>query len=1009
MWKVENRCLKNCNAILYNCKMKKIPLSFILIIVSAVMNIYGSKTIIDLSSGKHTTKVCDTNPIVEFREFGDTLSIHVKIRYVAMDYDENDVATIDIPGFVNNATPGEPMLPQKLFNIRHMRGMAPDVEIEILNSVEMPLDIHISDEPIPETEFVFGRTPIQTTPKPSGIKEFNFEDVVIQYPSQYYRGRGFTPYCIRPVQYNYKEKKAIFNNDIIYRFKFNDNPDLLSETPLENSEKQMLIANNDCFFDEFTVGSTESNPICKETFSGELYPQPARKGYLILTVNDHYSAAKKLATWKMLMGYNVEIIQKRAVSKDIWPWTSNLIMETIINQAKKDPNLYYVLIIGDDKQLPGKLYKHHYQDDSGIPIYFMSDFQYGCLDGDSDITQDLIVGRLPVSTLEESSNIINKIVDFELNPVENADFYKNAFNASEFTPAEGSTIREESMFVYTSEKIREGLQNICGMNIRRIYAANKKVDPQEWNDFYVYSEKFPEDIKRPLFSWSGCSDDIVSAINEGCLYGFYRGHSSFNKWGAELEFTSDDLSKLNNKGRYPLIFSMTCRSGAYNKYADCLAKRFLITSEAGACGVIAATETTYSRYNDVLAGAIFRGIWPDSGISIIPKGIGSAQISNSEQFIESLVDNKHQFGNILNFGMNVLSVLYPENGSGYATLTKRLYHCFGDPSMEFRKKTPKRISDVIVKVENDGFRISGDTYDYPYGATISVIDTVFNTTLAYESLRDMKINVLNPNTCKICISGRDLKPLLIDGRTGYDGRYLPSIANRSDGLCEYLDFNTLKRDFRQPPINHDYADMISYIDDRTVEINIPGVYIVRSENYEYWDIPGAAYSAKDYGEPNLPLLDIWFPESIYYNEGESLKFIDGDYIDFKDIECMPFHIIVDCLDCDNSIRPITPYSGFWPEDFKMDGGYSGNSNYMEGYVCDRVCPLKYDYENKVMRAYTRLRIRRDSESSKIININAANRADQEVFYTIDGRVERNPQRNNIYIKRDGEAYSKILY
>lgn len=218
--------------------------------------------------------------------------------------------------------------------------------------------------------------------------------------------------------------------------------------------------------------------------------------------------------------------------------------------------------------------------------------------------------------------------------------------------------------------------------------------------------------------------------------------------------------------------------------------------------------------------------------------------------------------------------------------------------MEIRTETPQIIRDVVITKDASGFIISGNSSNYKYGAAISVIDLVFNETIAYQELRPCKISALYPNRCKICISGRNIRPLVVKGSDGYDPRVNPYFRNPEDfeeGHEVFIDINTgiyydklLDEDeFQNRKCFQEYEN-----GEIVYELSEAVVYSDKW-NRQYWHIP----------QSNL-ITDIYVPAipyvSLIINKSSNPEFNDV-YISDCEFKCF------ENLFCQFTDEPQSPY------------------------------------------------------------------------------------------------------
>jgi len=130
---------------------------------------------------------------------------------------------------------------------------------------------------------------------------------------------------------------------------------------------------------------------------------PTGVEYLIVAADPLLTAVKPLAEWKRRKGLTVEVVAMSAIRT-----TSTELEAFLQNRYDVDPDLTYVLLVGDDPMVPTK--------DLGN---LDSDLYDSCLDG-SDYFPDVVIGRIAVQTLNDCSNVVAKILDFDRDVVPGA-------------------------------------------------------------------------------------------------------------------------------------------------------------------------------------------------------------------------------------------------------------------------------------------------------------------------------------------------------------------------------------------------------------------------------------------------------------------------------------------------------------------------------------------------------------------------------------------------------------
>lgn len=579
---------------------------------------------------------------------------------------------LNLPGFALTSTPGTPGIPMRYDTFEIPEGCS--AEVFLISKKQKSLAISLSPaRPALEDSSDEGYN-LDNVPPIDSSMEYKAEVPVKIVDVQIYRDRKIAYVQVSPIIY-VDDNHIVFNEIIEYRVAFTDIPrEEASQKPTMRHD-----VDNDYFSSLFTstLSQNAENDMTKVVGAG----WKEAPYYLILSTKELKASVDKFSEWKKRMGFNVEVVLAPS-------WNPATIKKTIKLAYENIHQLEYVLLIGDAVALPPV----RHINTPGSPYNHSSDFTYGCLDGDDDNIQDVVIGRLNVATPSEAEILIDKIIDYEKNPTTNQSYYHNAVHGAYFQDKDPKDSYEDRRFVRTSEDIRNGLMKE-GYNVSRVYNAYNTVTPLYWNNgLFGYGDNMPSELLRPSFDWNGSTADVLKGINNGAFYILHRGHGSYNGW-ASPSLKIKDVDNISNLSSPSVFFNIHCQSGAfgkdsvyidksYNKISLSFAEALLRKEKSGAVGVIAASEISYSGYNDVLAMEMFQSIWPGSSILNTFPYYYPKQTNREEMPIFEL-------GKILNKGLTALEEKYKlQNRTQY---TKRLFHCFGDPSMEIYTDVPQKI------------------------------------------------------------------------------------------------------------------------------------------------------------------------------------------------------------------------------------------------------------------------------------------------------------------------------
>lgn len=217
--------------------------------------------------------------------------------------------------------------------------------------------------------------------------------------------------------------------------------------------------------------------------------------------------------------------------------------------ATWSPVPQYVVLVGD-----GSFDPKQYRDASTktwiVPFFMEADPWIGEVpvdnrfvtfdgDGNGDFLPDMMIGRLPVNSLSETQVVVDKIVQYEINP--------------EFGPWNSNIT-----FVADNFRSNDPLNPFDNAgdfpNLSNSLIGGYVDSPWVPRKLYLDLELNPVDE---------VSIDLQNRWQEGTGLLFYTGHSSRYQWARERIFHVDDVSGLDNGARLPVVLEMTCLTGSF--------------------------------------------------------------------------------------------------------------------------------------------------------------------------------------------------------------------------------------------------------------------------------------------------------------------------------------------------------------------------------------------------------------------------------------------------------------
>lgn len=700
--------------------MRRIVFSVILLLLGIFA--YAQQSI-RFDNGLIIDSIIDSTPSrdVEFVSDGIVVTYHFDYANIYGDSIYINRFLLNIDGLSYNDTGGEPRIPFVRDSFTIPVGYSASVSVIDSAYYSTYFQLSPARPELYESEYTYYC--INNVPSIRPYSGYYPKSVVPECDSDSYRGISIIDVCLSPIKYNEGIRRLQMYNEIKYKITFTPIPGA------NNTPAQIDVARASEFLDDITVNGYN--------FYGDsviTYPHRLRQfnyrydaGYLIVSTPEYEDAVSRFAEWKRILGYNVKIELRN-------DWTP----ATIKNYIQSQNNIEYILIVGDNNDVPPESLNNR--------TSHISDYHYGCLN--SNKYQEILVGRIPASSIIEANNAICKIMSYEREPVCDSLFYQSGIVCAQFQD-DNLDREEDRRFTRTSEDIRGFLnQRNPGYNVHRVYYAEDNVSPLRWSKEYSNGAIIPNELQKPFFLWNGTKDNIVQYTNNGAFFIFYRGHGVPSYWTAPY-FSYSDIDLLNNTNRLPVLFSICCSSGDF-EYSNCLCSSLLFSNSGGCVGSICATQVSPSKQNDVLSLGLFDAIWP-SHYSIA----NSRDLGCSVSYHTPI----YNLGNVLRQGKVLLDKSKYKKDNTNVVYMKEIYHYLGDPSMEIYTAQPTVFDNVSI-IRNDTAIIVTTGSE---ASTISFYDKVTKeVTLFKYSSATYSTN--NPNIV-VCVNAHNKIPY-IDDPTG---------------------------------------------------------------------------------------------------------------------------------------------------------------------------------------------------------------------------------------------------
>ena len=323
-------------------------------------------------------------------------------------------------------------------------------------------------------------------------------------------------------------------------------------------------------------------------------------------------------------------------------------------QKNSSHPLKYLLLFGDgsfDNKTPppgNTNFVPTYQTKNSNVIIssFTSDDFYGLLEdneGEDSGTEDLGIGRIPVSDTASAGIVISKIEGY-LSPL-NQGNWKNLVCITA-DDEDGNTHMSDAEGL--ADLIKE---NDPWVNVEKIYF-------DAYNQVTTSTGQFYPDVMQA----------INDRINSGTLIFNYIGHGNETSLGHEKVVTPESIDQWKNITRLPLFITATCEFSRFDDIVknsangDIEAKnssgeRILLDQQGGAIALMSTTRLVYSAPNYALNRNIF-----DVAFDRDPKG-NALRMGDIIRIAKNRTGNNTNKRNFLLLGDPAIRLSWPWHGS----------------------------------------------------------------------------------------------------------------------------------------------------------------------------------------------------------------------------------------------------------------------------------------------------------------------------------------------------------
>ncbi|MFA6653857.1 MAG: C25 family cysteine peptidase, partial [Candidatus Delongbacteria bacterium] len=296
------------------------------------------------------------------------------------------------------------------------------------------------------------------------------------------------------------------------------------------------------------------------------YPKSASEPYhyLMITAPDFTANLKELADFYIQRGLSVKVVSTTDIYSEVTGIDNPERIRNYIIREYQNSGIEFVLIGGDTDVVPARGFYCTVQSsevytDNAIP----SDLYFSALDGtwnddndnlwgeigEDDLLTELSVARLTFSSADELSNMLNKIISYQSNPV--------------LGELRDPLLVGEDLYDAPQTWGGDYMDLLIGFKTDNGYATFGI--PSSHNITKMYDR---ESV------WT--RSQLISEMNQGHSYIHHDGHSNYtyNMRMTNTDVTSTNFSGVNGTDHnYTNIYSSGCMSGGFDQ--ECIGEKFI--------------------------------------------------------------------------------------------------------------------------------------------------------------------------------------------------------------------------------------------------------------------------------------------------------------------------------------------------------------------------------------------------------------------------------------------------
>lgn len=378
----------------------------------------------------------------------------------------------------------------------------------------------------------------------------------------------------------------------------------------------------------------------------------ARGSILYIVPSQLESTLRTLIKWRKQCGYHV-IVKNTEDANGTETGDFRALIDDVYTTA--NPPLDYVVLVGDT-DAPTSIPTYMISGGAEVPV--ATDQKYVTVSERALDFADALprchIGRLSVDSMDDLRTVIAKILRYERQPLM-ADH--NCWNSS----------------VLISDASQ----------------ASSIIDMQEWLRQKMVANGFTS-VEHLLMRDIGdfiTPNELNDIIDRGVSWVAYRGFGAYDYWtGFFSNYNTSDIYDLDNGSNLPVITSMVCGGGAFEKLDENFGEAWIRAGSAsamkGGVAFIGPSEVdTHTRWNNIMLSGWYEGLF-DKNLRTMGQCMLGAKLAMARAYPANWNPE----------GLNTCSVWFYFH----------TYNIIGDPVLQLRAESPRQFAIEHVNALHTG-------------------------------------------------------------------------------------------------------------------------------------------------------------------------------------------------------------------------------------------------------------------------------------------------------------------